>query len=146
MYIQQPNWLYCLSNEIHSVYATSVLGKKHRALSFVDSEAMIKPQFVDESVRYASEQYLLSIFDQVNEKYSSIDVFRNVTESDLTFMRLNFGFNRMYLVDEPSKSILIKDVAKSVYNEIYGNLYLTVSDVKELHLKFLRRLILCEVT
>ena len=88
----------------------------------------------------------MSIFDQVNEKYSSIDVFRNVTESDLTFMRLNFGFNRMYLVDEPSKSILIKDVAKSVYNEIYGNLYLTVSDVKELHLKFLRRLILCEVT
>ena len=56
MYIQQPNWLYCLSNEIHSVYATSVLGKKHRALSFVDSEAMIKPQFVDESVRC---QYLI---------------------------------------------------------------------------------------
>ena len=146
MEIEQPNWLYCLCNELHDVDATTMLGKKHRTLSFFDSEARKNPQIVDASMRYATEEYLFIIFSSIGEFYSRIDSFRNVTDSDLTYMRLKYGLNRMYLIDEPNKSILVKEVARSAYNEMIENPPTDEDEVMELHGKNLQRLAMCEVT
>ena len=146
MEIQQPNWLYCLSNELHHVDATTTLGKMHRSLSIFDESVMKKQARNDGLTRYATEDYLYCIFRLFREKYCYMHIFRNVTGSDLTYMRLRYGFNRMYLVDEPAKSMLIAKVADSVYLEINGNRHLEEEDVRELQEKSLFEIMHCEVT
>jgi hypothetical protein len=135
MVMQQPNWLYCLCNELHEVDATTILGKKHRTLSILDREMM-----------KATERHLFSTFRFGRERYRYIHIFKNVTDHDLTYMRLKYGFNRMYLVDEPAKSTLIANVGDSIYIEMQGNRHLEEEDVLELHDKSLAKLSHCEVT
>ena len=135
MEIEQPNWLYCLCNELHEVDATTMLGKKHRTLSTVDKVIM-----------KATEHHLFSTFRFGRERYYYMHIFRNVTDVDLTYMRLKYGFNRMYLVDEPAKSTLIANVGDSIYIEMQGNRHLEEEDVLELHDKSLAKLKHCEVT
>ena len=101
---------------------------------------------VDVSQRYATEDWLYCIFNFGRESYCYMHIFRNVTDSDLTYMRLRYGFNRMYLVDEPAKSLLIANVADSVYLEVHGNKNLEEEDVWELQEKSLAKLSHCEVT
>jgi len=146
MEIQQPNWLYCLCNELHDVDATTMLGKKHRSLSVFDNWAMKTLMHADRSQKYATEDCLYCIFNMGIEKYSNLHIFRNVTDSELTYMRLRYGFNRMYLVDEPAKSIFIAEVAKSMYLEVQNNRHLEEDDVRELQEKSLAKLKHCEVT
>jgi len=135
MVMQQPNWLYCLCNELHEVDATTMLGKKHRTLSIVD-KVMMK----------ATEHHLFETFRFGREKYCNMHIFRNVTDLDLTYMRLRYGFDRMYLVDEPAKSTLIANVGDSICIEMQGNRNLEEEDVLELHDKSLAKLKHCEVT
>lgn len=146
MEIQQPNLLYCLCNELHDVDATTMLGKKHRSLSVFDSWAMKTLMHADRSQKYATEDCLYCIFNMGIEKYSNLHIFRNVTDSELTYMRMRYGFNRMYLVDEPAKSILISEVAESMYFEVHNNRQLEEDDVRELQEKSLTKLKHCEVT
>ena len=146
MEIQQPNWLYCLSNELHHVDATTTLGKMHRSLSIFDESVMKKQARVDGLPHYATEDHLYCIFSLAREKYCYMHIFRNITDSDLTYMRLRYGFNRMYLVDEPAKSTLIAKVADKIYLEVNCNRHLEEEDVQELQEQSLVSLAHCEVT
>jgi hypothetical protein len=145
MEIQQPNWLYCLSNELHEVDAETTLGKTHLSLSIFDGWRMkVLPQN-DASQKYATEDCLYCIFNFGPESYCYMHIFRNVTDSDLTYMRLRYGFNRMYLVDDPVKSMLIANVADTIYLEVRCNRHLEEDDVWELQEKSLLKLAHCEV-
>lgn len=146
MEIQQPNWLYCLSNELHEVDVATMLGKKHRSLSVFDGWAMNAMARIDGSQRYAAEDSLFCIFSIGPEKYSYINIFRNVAESDLTYLRLRYGFNRMYLVDEPAKSILIGNVADSVFIEVHSSRHLEEDDVFQVQYQSIVKIKHCDVT
>ena len=146
MEIEQPNWLYCLCNELHEVDATTMLGKKHRSLSIFDEMTMKTLSLVGGSQRYATEHHLFTTFNVSREKYRNMHIFRNVTDLDLTYLRLRYGFDRMYLVDEPAKSTLIANVGHSISIEMQGNRNLEEEDVLELHDKSLAKLKHCEVT
>ena len=146
MEIEQPNWLYCLCNELHEVDATTMLGKKHRSLSIFDEMTMKTLSLVGGSQRYATEHHLFTTFNVSREKYRNMHIFRNVTDLDLTYLRLRYGFDRMYLVDEPAKSTLIANVGDSICKEMQGNRNLEEEDVLELQDKSLAKLKHCEVT
>lgn len=146
MEIQQPNWLYCLSNDLHEVDATTALGKTHRALSIFDTWMMKTLARVDGSQQHATEDWLYCIFNFGRESYCYMHIFRNVTDIDLTYMRVRYGFSRMYLVDEPAKSMLIANVADSVHLEVRCNRHLEEDDVWELQESALAKLAHCEVT
>ena len=146
MKVQQPNWLYCLGNELHEVDSMTTLGKTHRSLSVFDRSATNTLMSVDGSQRYATEDFLFCIFNLSPERYCYMHIFRNVTDSDLTYMRLRYGFNRMYLVDESSKSILIGNAGNSIYLEVHNNRHLDEDDVTELQRKTIVQLKNCEVT
>ena len=146
MEIEQPNWLYCLCNELHEVDATTMLGKKHRSLSIFDEMTMKTLSLVGGSQRYATEHHLFTTFNVSREKYRNMHIFRNVTDLDLTYLRLRYGFDRMYLVDEPAKSTLIANVGDSICKEMQGNRNLEEEDVLELQDKSLAKLNHCEVT
>jgi len=146
MEIEQPNKIYCLSNELHAVDASTNLGKNHYSMSVFDNWIMKTLAHVEQSRKYATEDNLYWIFNLGIEKYSNLNIFQNVADSDLTYFRLKFGFDRMYLIDEPAKSILIAEVAKSMYLEIQNNRRLEEDDVRILQEKSLTRIAHCEVT
>ena len=101
---------------------------------------------VDGSQQHATEDWLYCIFNFGRESYCYMHIFRNVTDIDLTYMRVRYGFSRMYLVDEPAKSILIANVADSVYLEVRCNRHLEEDGVWELQENALVKLAHCEVT
>lgn len=144
MEFQQPNFLYCLCNELHEVDAATSLGKTHR---MIDNHAV---RTVTTSVQdpkwKTSEKRLFCIFNYGRETYRYMHIFRNVTERDLTYMRLAYGFQRMYLIDEPAKAMLIANVAESVNLEVQCNRHLEEEDVHELQIASLTKIAFCEVT
>ncbi len=96
-------------------------------------------------LRYAKEDCLYYIFNIGREKYCYTHIFRDVTDSDLTDMRVKYDFRRMYLVDTPEKTMLTATIAHSLYLETQSNRQLEDNDVNELQEKSVVKLAHCEV-
>ncbi len=143
--IKQPNWLFCLSNELHDAKAATMLMKTQRLRCVFDASATKTLMRLNGWLRYGTEDCLYFIFNIGREKYCYTHIFRDVTDSDLTDMRVRYDFRRMYLVDTPEKTTLIATIAHSLYLETQSNRQLEDKDVNELQEKSVVKLAHCEV-
>ncbi len=143
--IQQPNWLFCLSNELHDAKAATMHMKTQRLRCVFDASATKTLMRLNGWIRYGTEDCLYFIFNISCEKYCYTHIFRDVTDNDLADMRVRYDFRRMYLVDTPEKTMLIAKVAHSLYLETQSNRQLEDNDVNELQEKSVVKLAHCEV-
>lgn len=119
MDIERPNWLYCLSNEQHEVTTALMPGLMHMSDSAENYACMyhfyIEREYVEE---YEVQQCLLFILWMLDEDYHYMDIFYNVSDSDVMVARLRYGFKRMYLIDTKEKEVAVKELARKVHATI----------------------------